>query len=110
MSNNYFKTPDNKLVFQQVASIIVEAEGYRTKNIDVVITIQEVMKNDQNCFKASIIHTSLIKGIPFSKAWLDDLKANNYGTDLTEPNTGRVIYGQNQVELLEAVLNGRLHH
>jgi hypothetical protein len=105
MPKKYFKTPDNKLIFQYTASLIVLIKGkIQTKETDVVITIHPTIKGNKDCFKASIINASFINGNPFTKEWLSDLKANNYGLDLTESTNGPVVYYYNQEQLLEAVI------
>ena len=93
MLNKYFKTLNNKLIFLYTASLIVETKGkIQSKETDVVITIHPTIKDNKDCFKASIIDASFIKGNPFTKEWLTDLKANNYGLELTESTNGPVVY------------------
>ena len=106
MSHPYFFTPEKILIFQLTASLIVGTDGkIQTEEIDVIISIHPTLKNHTPCFRATVIDASFIKGQPITKDWLENLRSNQYGVDVTEYTNGPVVYYYNQEQLLDAVMH-----
>ena len=106
MSRQYFRTSENTLIFQFTASLLKEINEYvQRSDTDVIISIKETFIDQKPCFKASYIDASLIKGEPFSDAWLTNLKSFNYGQPVAEYLGGPVVYYFNQEQMLDAVIH-----
>lgn len=106
MSKQYFRTPENTLIFQYTVSLLKEINGnIQRSDTDVIISIKETLIDQKPCFKASYIDASLIKGEPFSAAWLVNLKSFDYGQPVTEYLGGPVVYYFNQEQMLDAVIH-----
>lgn len=105
MSKQYFRTPENTLIFQYTASLLKEINwNIQWSDTDVIISIKETFIDHKPCFKASYIDANLIKGEPFSDVWLTNLKSFNYGQPVTEYLGGPIVYYFNQEQMLDAVI------
>lgn len=104
MPRKYYITADNILILQLTYSCIdVSNIIYPSEETRVIISIFEEYLEGTQCYSAKVIDANVIEGVSFTKVWLQNLKSNSYGVQVTEYTNGPIVYCYNREQLLEAV-------